>query len=60
MPHAVAGDEHVSIGADFIDDLVRTVDPILGRQLLVDPDEISLIDALKAPIRLCAPVEPAG
>ena len=49
MPHAVAGDEHVRIGADFIDDLVRMVDPILGRQLLVDPDEISLIDALKAP-----------
>ncbi len=45
----LAGDEHVGIGADFIDDLVRTVDPILGRQLLVDPDEISLIDTLKAP-----------
>ena len=42
----IAGNEHVGIGADFIDDLVRTVDPILGRQLLVDPDEISLIDAL--------------
>lgn len=46
---AIAGDRHVVIGADFIDDLVRTVDPILSRQLLVDPDEISLIDALKAP-----------
>ena len=46
---SIAGDRHVAIGADFIDDLVRTVDPILGRQLLVDPDEISLIDALKAP-----------
>ncbi|WP_428115277.1 dipeptidase [Candidatus Poriferisodalis sp.] len=45
----VAGDDHVGIGADFIDDLVRTVNPILGRQLLIDPDEISFIDVLKAP-----------
>ena len=45
----VAGDDRVGIGADFIDDLVRTVDPILGRQLLVHPDDISLIDVLKAP-----------
>lgn len=45
----IAGDDRVGIGADFIDDLVRTVDPILGRQLLIDPDDISLIDGLKAP-----------
>lgn len=51
LAHAagIAGDDRVGIGADFIDDLVRTVDPILGRQLLIDPDDISLIDDLKAP-----------
>ena len=51
LAHAagIAGDDRVGIGADFIDDLVRTVDPILGRQLLIDPDDISLIDGLKAP-----------
>lgn len=46
---ALAGDDRVAIGADFIDDLVRIVDPILGRQLLVDPADLSLIDDLKAP-----------
>ena len=46
---AVAGDDRVAIGADFIDDLVRTVDPILGRQILVDPADLSFIDDLKAP-----------
>lgn len=45
----VAGDDRVGIGADFIDDLVRIVDPILGRQLLIDPDDIAFIDVLKAP-----------
>ncbi len=45
----VAGDGRVAVGADFIDDLVRTVDPILGRQLLVDPSDLSLIEGLKAP-----------
>lgn len=50
----IAGDDRVGIGADFIDDLVRTVDPILGRQLLIDPDDISLIDGLKAPTDFAA------
>ena len=46
---AVAGEDRVAIGADFIDDLIRTVDPILGRQLLVDPADLSFIEDLKAP-----------
>jgi len=46
---AVAGEDRVAIGADFIDDLIRTVDPILGRQLLVDPAELSFIEDLKTP-----------
>ena len=46
---AVAGEDRVAIGADFIDDLIRAVDPILGRQLLVDPADLSFIDDLKAP-----------
>lgn len=46
---AVAGGDRVAVGADFIDDLVRTVDPILGRQLLVDPADLSFIEDLKAP-----------
>ena len=46
---AVAGEDRVAIGADFIEDLIATVDPILGRQLLVDPAELSFIDDLKAP-----------
>ena len=46
---AVAGEDRAAIGADFIEDLIRTVDPILGRQLLVDPSELSFIDDLKAP-----------
>ena len=46
---AVAGEDRVAIGADFIDDLIGAVDPILGRQLLVDPADLSFIDDLKAP-----------
>ncbi len=46
---AVAGEDRAAIGADFIDDLIRTVDPILGRQLLVDPAELSFIEDLKTP-----------
>ena len=46
---AVVGEDRAAIGADFIDDLVRTVDPILGRQILVNPADLSFIDDLKAP-----------
>lgn len=46
---AVAGEDRVAIGADFIHDLIVTVDPILSRQLLVDPTELSFIDDLRAP-----------
>ena len=46
---AVAGDDRVAIGADFIEDLIGIVDPVLGRQLLVDPADLSFIDDLKAP-----------
>lgn len=45
----VAGPGAVAIGADFIDDLVRQVDPILGRQLLVKREHLSMIDDLKCP-----------
>ncbi len=45
----VAGETAVAIGADFIDDLVRQVDPILGKQILIRPDELSVIDNLKRP-----------
>ncbi len=46
---AVAGDDKAAIGADFIMDLVRIVDPILGRQILVDVESLVVIDDLKAP-----------
>ena len=46
---AIAGENRVAIGADFIEDLIRIVDPVLGRQLLVDHAEFSFIDDLKAP-----------
>ena len=51
LEHAVAviGGHRVAIGADFIDDLFRMVDPVLGRQLLVDPDNLSMIADFKAP-----------
>lgn len=46
---SVAGENRVAIGADFIDDLVRQVDPILGRQLLVRPEDLRLIDGFTRP-----------
>ena len=46
---STAGDSAVALGADFIDDLVRQVDPILGRQILVSPDDLVHIEDLKAP-----------
>ncbi len=49
---AIVGDGAVAIGADFIADLVEQVDPILGRQLLVRPDELIHIEELKAPADL--------
>lgn len=51
VEHAVAtvGDGSVAIGADFIADLVEQVDPILGRQLLLRPEDIIYIEDLKAP-----------
>lgn len=44
----IAGIGHVCIGADFIEDLVRHVDPILGK-VLVAPDDLSTIDDLRRP-----------
>ena len=46
---AVAGPDRVAIGADFIEDLVHHLDPILGRQLLVRPEDLSFIGDFKAP-----------
>ena len=45
----IVGAEHAAIGADFIEDLVRQVDPILGRKLLVDPSDLSYIENFKSP-----------
>ncbi|MEZ5217507.1 MAG: membrane dipeptidase [Ilumatobacteraceae bacterium] len=51
--HAAAaagtGDRGVGLGADFIHDLVRLVDPILGRQLLVRLEDIEFVEGLQAP-----------
>ena len=54
MEHAVAvvGEGAVAIGADFIADLVAQVDPILGRQLLLSPDDFIHIEEFKAPADL--------
>ena len=46
---AVIGGRRVAIGADFIYDLFRMVDPVLGRQLLVNPEDLPMIADLKAP-----------
>jgi membrane dipeptidase len=46
---SLAGPEHAAIGADFIEDIVSQVDPILGRKLLVDPSDLSYIENFKAP-----------
>ena len=45
----IAGDDRVAIGADFIEDLIHMVDPILSRQILVDPASLTHIDDLRAP-----------
>ncbi len=39
----------IGLGADFIYDLVRLVDPILSRQLLVHLDDIDFIEDFKGP-----------
>ncbi len=44
----VAGLDRICIGADFIEDLVRHVDPILGR-VLVAPEDLDPIDGLRRP-----------
>ncbi|WP_419848437.1 dipeptidase [Candidatus Poriferisocius sp.] len=46
---AVIGGRSVAVGADFIYDLFRMVDPVLGRQMLVDPEDLPVIADLKAP-----------
>lgn len=46
---STAGPQHAAIGADFIEDLVGQVDPILGRKLLVDPSDLSFIENFKSP-----------
>ncbi|MCY4101977.1 MAG: membrane dipeptidase [bacterium] len=54
VEHAVAtvGDGAVAIGADFIADLLEQVDPILGRQLLLRPEDIVHVEGLKGPADL--------
>ena len=54
VEHAVAivGEGAVAIGADFIADLVEQVDPILGRQLLLSPNDFIHIEEFKAPADL--------
>jgi len=51
VAHAVAivGEGAVAIGADFIADLLEQVDPILGRQLLLRPEDLVHVENLKAP-----------
>ncbi|MDE0216644.1 MAG: membrane dipeptidase [bacterium] len=51
LEHAAsqAGESRVAIGADFVEDLFRMVDPVLGRQLLVSPQDLSVIRDFKAP-----------
>lgn len=46
---SIAGPDRVGIGADFIDDIIRQVNPILGRQLLVRPEDLAYTAGLKAP-----------
>ena len=52
----VAGDGAVGLGPDFIDDLLHTIDPILGAGL-VDPDRLPLVDELRSPADLAPLVE---
>ncbi|MEM9607758.1 MAG: membrane dipeptidase [Actinomycetota bacterium] len=56
LAHAasVVGPGHVALGADFLDDLVRLVDPILGRNLLVDPADLALIEGFRRPADFAA------
>ena len=51
VEHAVGivGEGAVGIGADFIADLIEQVDPILGRQLLLRPDDLVHVEDLSAP-----------
>lgn len=51
IEHAASqvGENRVAIGADFVEDLFRMVDPVLGRQLLVSPEDLSVIPDFKAP-----------
>ena len=51
VEHAVAivGEAAVAIGADFIADLIEQVDPILGRQLLLRPEDLVHVEDLNAP-----------
>ena len=50
IKHAVevAGPESVGLGCDFMDDLLRIIDPILGGGL-VDTENLPLIDGLRDP-----------
>jgi len=50
VEHAMelAGSEKVCIGADFIEDLVRFVDPILGK-VLVRPEDLAPTVGLSRP-----------
>lgn len=50
VEHAVTivGEGAVGIGADFIADLIEQVDPILGRQLLLRPDDLVHVEDLQA------------
>lgn len=52
----VAGERAVGLGPDFIDDLMHTIDPILGAGL-VDPDCLPLVDGLRSPADLAPLVE---
>ena len=44
----VVGNTAVGLGPDFIDDLLHTIDPILGAGL-VDPDCLPLVDGMRSP-----------
>ncbi len=50
---SVAGDTSVGLGPDFIDDLLHTINPILGAGL-VDPDCLPLVDGMRSPSDLAA------
>ena len=57
VEHAIrlTGEDRVCIGADFIEDLVRQVDPILGK-VLVRPEDLSYIDGFSRPAQYQAVV----